>query len=368
MNTASGPHCICPEQFTGKHCQREKCFEPQLLQFFHENEIWHRLELAGVAKCQCQDSQTHCKLLASQVCHNNPCLHGGRCLEAEGHQVCSCLEGYAGRFCDVDKKANCYEGHGWSYRGTAGTTLSGAQCQPWASEATYRNLTLGQALNLGLGHHAFCRNPDNDTRPWCFVWSGNQLSWEYCSLAQCQVPAPAAPQFPSLSQAPFEDWNLSLLQHSPRLNLQSNTEHLHDSSPGVLFEMLEQENSLPRTELAGCGQRLRKRLPSLRRVVGGLVALPGAHPYIAALYWGHSFCAGSLIAPCWVLTAAHCLQNRPVPPAQRQLGPRLLPSVPARHPNPSMPCPPGFPSRAPPQRKLKPRKWLRSRGFLQARL
>lgn len=62
----------------------------------------------------------------------------------------------------------------------------------------------------------------------------------------------------------------------------------------------------------GCGQRFLKRLSSLSRVVGGLVALPGAHPYIAALYWGHSFCAGSLIASCWVLTAAHCLQNRRV--------------------------------------------------------
>lgn len=81
----------------------------------------------------------------------------------------------------------------------------------------------------------------------------------------------------------------------------------------------EQPSHLPGTGLRGCGQRLRKRLSSLSRIVGGLVALPGAHPYIAALYSRHDFCAGSLIAPCWVLTAAHCLQNLRVParPAPR---------------------------------------------------
>lgn len=114
MNMPKGPHCICPEHFTGKHCQRgkemvkpgegmlgktgavlgllkrsldpqrlgmildtlettalshlspEKCFEPQLLQFFHEKEIWYRLEPAGVARCQCKGPDAHCKLLASQ--------------------------------------------------------------------------------------------------------------------------------------------------------------------------------------------------------------------------------------------------------------------------------------------------------------
>ncbi|KAB0397660.1 hypothetical protein E2I00_008624, partial [Balaenoptera physalus] len=104
VNMPNGPHCICSDHFTGKHCQREKCFEPQLLWFFQKNEIWHRLELA-------------------------------------------------------DFKANCYDDRdrGLSYRGVARTKLSGAPCQPWASEATYWNVTAEQALNRRRGDHAFCR-------------------------------------------------------------------------------------------------------------------------------------------------------------------------------------------------------------------
>nr|KAF6446656.1 coagulation factor XII [Rousettus aegyptiacus] len=295
VNMPRGPHCICPEHLTGKHCQREKCFEPQLFQFFHENETWHKLKAADVVKCQCQGSQAHCKLLASRVCPTNPCLNQGRCLEADGHQLCHCPEGFAGRNCDVDIKASCYHGRGLSYRGTADTTLSGARCQPWALEATYRNLTAEQELNWGLGHYAFCRNPDNDTRPWCFVRSGDRLSWEYCLLSPCQAPTRAAPRMPQGRQD-FPLPSLSALQ-----------------KPQTSLAMPEQRTPLPSTGPAGCGQRVRKRLSSMSRVSGGLVALPGAHPYIAALYWGHNFCAGSLIAPCWVLTAAHCLQNRPAP-------------------------------------------------------
>lgn len=93
MNTPSGPHCLCPEHLTGKHCQRgkgsclpsrvpealgdwhgptglllspEKCFEPQLLQFFHENEMWFRTGPEGVARCQCKPPEAHCKPLAIQ--------------------------------------------------------------------------------------------------------------------------------------------------------------------------------------------------------------------------------------------------------------------------------------------------------------
>ncbi|XP_040486171.1 LOW QUALITY PROTEIN: coagulation factor XII [Ursus maritimus] len=302
MNMLHDPHCICPEHFTGKHCQREKCFEPQLLQFFHEKEIWHRLEPAGVAKCQCKGPDAHCKLLATQVCRTNPCLNGGSCLEAEGHLLCRCRAGYAGRICDVDTEARCYDGRGLDYRGRAQIVLSGARCQPWASEATYQKVTAEQALNWGLGNHAFCRNPDNDTRPWCFVWSGDRLSWEYCRLARCQAPNGTAPQSLSPTRVPTGYPGLPL----PSLSA------LQKPQPPTPASGATPEQPTP-VPSSGCGQRLRKRLSSMSRVVGGLVALPGAHPYIAALYWRHSFCAGSLIASCWVLTAAHCLQNRPAP-------------------------------------------------------
>lgn len=185
VNTPNGPHCLCPEHLTGKHCQKskrncllargpwsprtltrsptgfllspDKCFEPQLLKFFHENEIWFRTGPGGVARCECKGSEGHCKPLASQACNGNPCLNGGSCLLVEDHRLCHCPTGYTGPFCDLDLRATCYEGRGLSYRGQAGTTLSGAPCQRWASEATYRNMTEMQALKWGLGHHAFCR-------------------------------------------------------------------------------------------------------------------------------------------------------------------------------------------------------------------
>lgn len=57
-----------------------------------------------------------------------------------------------------------------------------------------------------------------------------------------------------------------------------------------------------------CGKRHKKRLSIARgRIFGGNSALPGTHPWMAAIYIRETdFCGGNLISSCWVVSAAHC--------------------------------------------------------------
>lgn len=76
-------------------------------------------------------------------------------------------------------------------------TAPGGEGVPLLSRDLWGSPSSNRALSRGD------RNPDNDTQPWCFVWSGNRLSWEYCDLARCQAPTLAAPQTQSPSRGPF---------------------------------------------------------------------------------------------------------------------------------------------------------------------
>ncbi|CAK6952831.1 hepatocyte growth factor activator [Scomber scombrus] len=63
-----------------------------------------------------------------------------------------------------------------------------------------------------------------------------------------------------------------------------------------------------------CGKKHKKRLSVPRgRIMGGTSALPGTHPWMAALYIGQSdFCAGNLVSSCWIVSAAHCFFRNPL--------------------------------------------------------
>uniref|UniRef100_A0AAY5KXM7 trypsin n=1 Tax=Esox lucius TaxID=8010 RepID=A0AAY5KXM7_ESOLU len=61
-----------------------------------------------------------------------------------------------------------------------------------------------------------------------------------------------------------------------------------------------------------CGKRHNRIIPGpMGRILGGISAQHGSHPWMAAIYIGvDSFCAGTLVASCWVVSAAHCFFRR----------------------------------------------------------
>ncbi|XP_033712482.1 hepatocyte growth factor activator isoform X2 [Tursiops truncatus] len=273
-------HCTCPVAFTGKDCGTGKCFDESRYEYLEVGDRWARVHRGQVEQCECAGGQVRCQGTRHTACLSSPCLNGGTChlIVATGTTVCACPPDHAGRLCNIVPAQSCFVGSGTEYRGVASTAASGLSCLAWNSDLLYQELhvdSVGAAALLGLGPHAYCRNPDKDEKPWCYVVKDSALSWEYCRLAACG--------------------SLARIQPPP-------TEALL---------------SLPGPAAAGpagrqtCGKRHKKRSFLRPRIIGGSSSLPGSHPWLAAIYIGNSFCAGSLVHTCWVVSAAHCFSNSP---------------------------------------------------------
>ncbi|XP_068184043.1 urokinase-type plasminogen activator-like [Antennarius striatus] len=148
-------------------------------------------------------------------------------------------------------KKTCRSGDGSSYRGFVSETALSRKCLKWNWFSNH------WGLSKGLGNHNYCRNPDQSLMPWCHVRIGGKIVKEFCDIPRCStatVKPPAAVD----------------------------------------------------TELT-CGERFEN---SVYKVVGGSFTSVESHPWIAAIFHkGRFLCGGSLIAPCWVVTAAHCFDD-----------------------------------------------------------
>ncbi|XP_011885591.1 PREDICTED: kremen protein 2 isoform X2 [Cercocebus atys] len=89
--------------------------------------------------------------------------------------------------------SECFQVNGADYRGhqnRTGPRGAGRPCLFWdqTQQHSYSSASDPQG-RWGLGAHNFCRNPDGDVQPWCYVAETEEgIYWRYCDIPTCHMP------------------------------------------------------------------------------------------------------------------------------------------------------------------------------------
>ncbi|XP_075412725.1 tissue-type plasminogen activator [Tenrec ecaudatus] len=331
----------------GARSYRATCRDEKTQMEYQQYQSWLRPMLRSnrVEYCWCNSGRPQCHSVPVKSCSEPRCFNGGLCRQAVYFSdfVCQCPEGFLGKRCEIDGNEMCYKGLGVSYRGTWSTAESGAECVNWNSSALAWKLYSGRrpdALKLGLGNHNFCRNPDQDSKPWCYIFKAGKYNPEFCSTPACTKEENEdcysgngldyrGTHSLTTSGATCLQWNSRILIGKINTAWKSNApalglgQHHYCRNPDgdvkpwchVLKNHKLTWEYCDMPQCSTCGLRQNKQAQF--RIKGGLYTDITAHPWQAAIFTknrrgqGESFlCGGILINSCRVLSAAHCFQDR----------------------------------------------------------
>ncbi|XP_009899932.2 tissue-type plasminogen activator isoform X2 [Dryobates pubescens] len=324
---------------------RAICTDKSSGEIYQHRGTWLRLSGSRIEYCRCDSGWSRCHTVPIRACTRNKCYNGGQCSQAYYSPqlfLCQCHQGFSGKQCEIDTEAKCYKDAGGAYRGTWSTTESGTECLPWNSNGLMEQRYSARredAAELGLGNHNYCRNPDEDSRPWCYIYKGGKYSWEHCSVPSCSKAGSIScksgrgtdyrgTQSVSRSGVTCLKWNSRILANRVYTAWRKDASQLglgahnfcrnpdNDSKPWCHVlkgnQLTWEYCNVP--TCSSCGLR-RRRAPQYR-IKGGSRADIAAHPWQAAIFvqyrrapGEHFLCGGILISSCWVLSAAHCFEE-----------------------------------------------------------
>ncbi|XP_073322346.1 tissue-type plasminogen activator isoform X1 [Pagrus major] len=331
-------------------------------------DTWLRWRGQRVEYCRCASrGRERCHIVPVVNCYVSQCYNGGTCKEAvyTSDYICQCPPGFSGTQCEINTNEQCVVGQGEGYRGTWSISHSGAECINWNSTTLRgRRFTARKvdASSLGLGNHNFCRNPDSDSTPWCYIYKGTQIVWEFCHMPKCpedknQECAVASGQSyrgtksvtksgsrclpwdtPILKRKLYNAWRSDALEeglgsHSFCRNPDGDDGpwcHTYKNMQ-LTWELCDVPRCARRPSIittlgprapttnnrATCGQRLDNTLNRQAfRMFGGRESDITEQPWQAVINVYQSRlkkhfhrCGGVLIDSCWVLSAAHCFED-----------------------------------------------------------
>ncbi|XP_039906773.1 tissue-type plasminogen activator isoform X1 [Simochromis diagramma] len=333
-------------------------------------DTWLQWKGQRVEYCRCDlGGRARCHIVPVINCYVSQCYNGGTCKEAvyTSDYICQCPRGFTGAQCEINTNEKCVVGQGDGYRGTASVSQSGAECINWNSTSLRgRRFTARKtdAISLGLGNHNFCRNPDGDSSPWCYIYKGTQIEWDFCSLPRCsedkhrECALGSGQQYrgtasvtksgsrclpwdsPAVKRKMYNAWRTDALElglgsHSFCRNPDNDAgPWCHTYKNMILtWELCDVPKCSRRPPMptldprapttnnnnrGTCGKRLDNTLsqPSFR-MFGGRASEITEQPWQAAINFYQPrhkkhfhLCGGILIDSCWLLSAAHCFEER----------------------------------------------------------